>query len=264
MKKWIFLTVLAVLASSVTGYADAKKEKVIGATVGDFADLVREQLKPALEKKGYKIRLTEFTDYVQPNIALAEGSLDLNIFQHKPYLEQFAKEKGLDLQAVAQVPTAPLGLYAGKRKTLADVKEGSSVAVPNDPTNLARALVILADQGWIELPAKIDAFKVTPQQIKKNIKKIEIIQLEAAQIPRALLDVDYAIINGNYVVSSGMDLTSALAVEKSDSYVNWAVVRKKDVNDVFVKDVQEILNSQDFRTYAKKRFKGYKYPSSWK
>lgn len=261
MKKFLVFFLLFVLNLNVSFSAT---EKIIGATVGDFAELSRESLKPLLEKRGYAIKVVEFTDYVQPNIALAEGSLDLNIFQHKPYLDQFAKEKGLNLTAIAQVPTAPLGIYPGKLKTLAAVKNGSTVAMPNDPTNLARALLMLADLKWIELPAKIDPFKVSPQDITKNPKNIKIVQLEAAQIPRALLDVDYAIINGNYVVSSGLSLTSKLAPEKSDAYVNWAVIKTKDAQGDFAKAVKEVLNSKEFQTYAKNKFKGYKYPSSWK
>ncbi len=262
MKKFLCFSLLSIL--SISSAIAAPAEKVIGATVGDFADLSRESLKPLLEKKGFKVRVVEFTDYVQPNIALAEGSLDLNIFQHKPYLDQFAKEKGLDLKPIAQVPTAPMGIYAGKTKALAGVKNGSSVAVPNDPTNLARALLILADLKWIELPAKIDPFKVSPMDIVKNPKNIKVVQLEAAQIPRALQDVDFAIINGNYVVSSGMSLTSKLAPEKSDAYINWAVVRTKEAQSDFAKAVTEALNSKEFQTYAKNKFKGYKYPSTWK
>ena len=261
MKKLLLLSLLSVLPLS---FSHAATEKVIGATVGDFAELSKESLKPLLEKKGFKIRVVEFTDYVQPNIALSEGSLDLNIFQHRPYLDQFAKEKGLDLKPIAQVPTAPLGIYAGKIKSLAAVKNGSSVAVPNDPTNLARALLILADLKWIELPAKIDPFKVSPADIVKNTKNIKIVQLEAAQIPRALQDVDFAIINGNYVVSSGMSLTSKLAPEKSEAYINWAVVRTKDANNDFSKAVVEALNSKEFQAYAKNKFKGYRYPTTWK
>lgn len=262
MKKFLVLSLMSLL--SITPAMSATAEKVIGATVGDFADLSRESLKPLLEKKGYKIRVVEFTDYVQPNIALAEGSLDLNIFQHRPYLEQFAREKGLDLRPIAEVPTAPLGIYAGKIKTLAAVKEGSTVAMPNDPTNLARALLLLADLNWITLPQKIDPFKVSPLDIVKNPKKLKLVQLEAAQIPRSLQDVDYAIINGNYVVSSGMSLTSKLAPEKSNAYINWAVVRSKDAQSAFAKDVIAALNSKEFQTYAKNKFKGYKYPSTWK
>lgn len=261
MKKLLFISLMGLLSSS---FSFAATEKVIGATVGDFAELSKESLKPLLEKKGFKIRVVEFTDYVQPNIALAEGSLDVNIFQHRPYLDQFAKEKGLDLKAIAQVPTAPLGIYAGKTKSLAAVKNGSSVAVPNDPTNLARALLILADLKWIELPAKIDPFKVAVKDITKNTKNINIVQLEAAQIPRALQDVDFAIINGNYVVSSGLSLESKLAPEKSEAYINYAVVRTKDAQSEFGKAIVEALNSKEFQAYAKKKFKGYRYPTSWK
>lgn len=261
MKKWLLLSLVSLLSIS---QAMSATEKVIGATVGDFADLSRESLKPLLEKKGYKVRVMEFTDYVQPNIALSEGSLDLNIFQHRPYLEQFAKEKGLSLTPIAQVPTAPLGIYPGKLKKLSDVKNGSTVAMPNDPTNLARALLILADLKWIELPAKYDPFMIAPKDIVKNPKNIKIVQLEAAQIPRATQDVDFAIINGNYVVSSGMSLTSKLMGEKSDAYINWAVVRSKEAQSDFAKAVIEALNSKEFQAYAKNKFKGYKYPSSWK
>ena len=261
MKKFFILALAGLLSTTQTF---AATEKVIGATVGDFADLSKESLKPLLEKKGFKVRVMEFTDYVQPNIALSEGSLDLNIFQHKPYLEQFAKEKGLKLSPLAQVPTAPLGIYPGKLKSLAAVKSGSTVAMPNDPTNLARALLILADLKWIELPAKYDPFKISPLDIVKNPKNIKIVQLEAAQIPRALQDVDYAIINGNYVVSSGMSLTSKLMAEKSDAYINWAVIRTSEVNSDFGKAVIEALNSKEFQAYAKNKFKGYKYPSNWK
>jgi D-methionine transport system substrate-binding protein len=252
------------LLTAIPAFAASTPEKTIGATVGDFADLVRESLIPLLEKQGIHARLVEFTDYVQPNVALAEGSLDLNIFQHKPYLDQFAKERKLALAPLTQVPTAPLGLYGGKLKSLTEVKDRATIAVPNDPTNLARALTILADLGWITLPAKIDPFKITPSDIRENKMNLKIVELEAAQIPRALADVDYAVINGNYVVSAGLSLTAALAREKSDAYVNWAVVRSADLNSPFAKAVKEALRSKEFRGYAKSKFVGYKFPSDWK
>jgi D-methionine transport system substrate-binding protein len=264
MKKLLSLFLVTVLTTNIVVAAENSKDKVIGTTIGDFADIVKDMLGPGLEKRGYKVRLVEFSDYVQPNIALAEGSLDLNIFQHKPYLDDFKKQKGLALTPIAQVPTAPLAIYPGKKKSLADVKAGDSVALPNDPTNLARALLLLQDLKWIELPKNINAFTVAPKDIKTNIKNIKIVQLEAAQIPRSLQDVEYAIINGNYVVSSGMKLTTALLQEKSDAYVNWAVIRTKEEKSKFGTDVLEILNSKEFQTYSKKKFPGYKYPTSWK
>ncbi|WP_200860198.1 MetQ/NlpA family ABC transporter substrate-binding protein [Pseudobdellovibrio exovorus] len=270
--KWFSFTfgVTALFLTSTTVQAQtpspaAKKQNItIGATVGDFADLVKHGLRPQLEKKGYKVKLVEFTDYVTPNLALAEGRLDANIFQHKPYLDQFAKEKGLKLSAVAQVPTAPLGLYAGKLKSLDEVKEESKIAIPNDATNLSRALTILSDLGWVEISKNANPLLVGTKDITKNPKKLKIVLLEAAQLPRALADVDYAVINGNYATSAGMALTSALTQEKSDLYVNWAVVTEKNKDSVFTKDLVEVLNSEELKKYANTKFKGYKFPTSWK
>ncbi|TFV04542.1 hypothetical protein E4T85_20625, partial [Bacillus stratosphericus] len=131
--------------------APEKQEIVFGTTVGDFGDMVKDHIQPALEQKGYKVKLIEFTDYVRPNLALAEGALDINIFQHKPYLDDFKKEHKLDITEIFQVPTAPLGIYPGKLKSLDEVKDGSSVSAPNDPSNFARALVMLNELGWIKL-----------------------------------------------------------------------------------------------------------------
>lgn len=256
---------IALLLVSLNAYAfnPSSKEIVIGTTPGDFAELVKDGLRPELEKKGYKVRLVEFSDYVTPNIALAQGALDVNIFQHKPYLDQFAEEKGLKLTALSQVPTAPLGIYAGKAKALTQVKAGTTVSVPNDPSNLARGLVILADLKWIELPANADLLRVTPRDIAKNLKGIKIVQLEAAQLPRSREDVDFAIINGNYATLSGLKLTDALFQERSDAYVNWAVTKTADVKTVHIQEVQKALNSDGFKKYAKNRFKGYKLPRGW-
>lgn len=256
-----FITAALLTLLSLSSFA---REIIIGTTPGDFAEMVKVGLRPELEKNGHTVKLVEFSDYVTPNIALAQGALDVNIFQHKPYLEQFAAEKGLKLSPLAQVPTAPLGIYAGKSKSLAQVKSGTTVAVPNDPSNLARALVILAELKWIELPAKADVLRVTPQDISKNLKGIKIIQLEAAQLPRSREDVDFAIINGNYATLSGLKLTDALAQEKSDAYVNWAVTKTSDLKAPHIVAVVNALNSESFKKYAKNRFKGYKLPSNWK
>lgn len=245
-------------------YDEKNKVITIGTTVGDFSILVNQGLKPELEKRGYKIKHIEFTDYVRPNIALSEGALDVNIFQHKPYLDEFAKEKNLQLSVLAPVPTAPLGLYPGKLKTLADFKEGGSVAIPNDPTNLARALVIFHELGWIKLAKSVNPLKASVKDIEKNLKNIKIVQLEAAQLPRSLTDVDFAVINGNYATASGIAIASALAREKNDNYINYAVVRSTDLKVGFAKDFADVLRSSTFKTFAKNRFKGYKFPAEWK
>lgn len=253
-------------ASAAAPSADngaAKKEIVFGTTVGDFGDMVKQQIQAELEKKGYTVKLVEFTDYVRPNLALAEGELDINVFQHKPYLDDFKKEHNLDITEAFQVPTAPLGLYPGKLKSLEEVKDGSTVSAPNDPSNFARALVMLNELGWIKLKDGINPLTASKADIAENLKNIKIVELEAAQLPRSRADVDFAVVNGNYAISSGMKLTEALFQEPSFAYVNWSAVKTADKDSQWLKDVTEAYNSDAFKAYAHKRFEGYKYPAAW-
>jgi len=250
-------------ASGTPAVSAEKKDIVIGTTVGDFGDMVKDQIQPAMAKKGYNVKLVEFTDYVRPNLALAEGELDINVFQHKPYLDDFKKEHKLDITEAFQVPTAPLGLYPGKLKSLDEVKEGSSVSAPNDPSNFARALVMLNELGWIKLKDGVNPLTASKADIAENPKNIKIVELEAAQLPRSRADVDFAIVNGNYAMSSGMKLTEALFQEPSFAYVNWAAVKTADKDSQWLKDVTEAYNSDEFKVYAHKRFEGYKYPAAW-
>lgn len=253
----------AASASAAADNGAAKKEIVFGTTVGDFGDMVKEQIQPELEKKGYTVKLVEFTDYVRPNLALAEGELDINVFQHKPYLDDFKKEHNLDITEVFQVPTAPLGLYPGKLKSLEEVKDGSTVSAPNDPSNFARVLVMLDELGWIKLKDGINPLTASKADIAENLKNIKIVELEAAQLPRSRADVDFAVVNGNYAISSGMKLTEALFQEPSFAYVNWSAVKTADKDSQWLKDVTEAYNSDAFKAYAHKRFEGYKYPAAW-
>lgn len=243
--------------------AEVKKEIRFGTTPGDFADMVKEQIQPMLEKQGYTVKLTEFPDYVTPNKALAEGAIDINVFQHKPYLDGFKAEHNLDLTEIFQVPTAPLGLYPGKLKSLDEVKDGSTVSVPNDPSNFARALVMLNELGWVKLKNGIDPLKASKADIAENLKSIQLVEIEAANLPRSRADVDFAVVNGNYAMSSGMKLTETLFQEPSFAYVNWSAVKTADKDSQWLKDVTEAYNSDEFKTYAKQRFAGYKYPASW-
>ncbi|CUA85454.1 MULTISPECIES: MetQ/NlpA family ABC transporter substrate-binding protein [Gulbenkiania] len=269
MRRTVLKTLAAVslgLAFSASAWAadPAKKEIVIGTTVGDFGDMVKQSIKPILEKKGYSVKLVEFTDYVRPNLALQEGSLDVNVFQHKPYLDNFAKEHNLSLTPVFQVPTAPLGIYPGKLKSLKDVKAGSTLAAPNDPTNFARALVMLNDLGWVKLKPGINPLTASEHDIAQNVKNVKIVPLEAAQLPRSRGDVDFSVINGNYATSSGIKLTEAIYQEKSYAYVNWGVVRSADVQKPWVKDVVAAYKSPEFKAWAKQKYAGYKLPADWK
>lgn len=250
-------------AAAASAVVVEKSEIRFGSTPGDFADMIKEQIQPALEKQGYKVTLTEYPDYVTPNKALAENAIDINVFQHKPYLDSFKDEHKLDLVEVFQVPTAPLGMYAGKIAKLEDVKDGSTVAVPNDPSNFARALVMMHELGWLKLKDNIDPLKASKADIAENSKNIKLVEMEAANLPRSRQDVDFAVVNGNYAMSSGMKLTEALFQEPSFAYVNWSAVRTADKDSKWVKDVEAAYNSDEFKTYAKTKFAGYKYPAAW-
>ena len=179
---------------------------------------------------------------------MAENAIDINIFQHKPYLDGFKAEHNLDLTEVFQVPTAPLGLYGGKLTALDQVKDGSTVSVPNDPSNLARALVMLKELGWIKLKDGIDPLKAAVSDIAENTRNIKLVEMEAANLPRSRQDVDFAIVNGNYAMSSGMKLSETLFQEPSFAYVNWAAVRTADKDSQWVKDVADAYNSTDAST----------------
>ncbi|MDK4649591.1 MetQ/NlpA family ABC transporter substrate-binding protein [Kingella kingae] len=240
-----------------------KTEIRFGVTPGDFGDQVRDSIQAILEKKGYKVTVTEYPDYVTPNKALAENAIDINVFQHKPYLDSFKAEHKLDLVEAFQVPTAPLGMYGGKLTALDQVKDGVSVSVPNDPSNFARALVMLNDLGWIKLKDGIDPLKASKADIAENTKNIQLVEMEAANLPRSRQDVDFAIVNGNYAMSSGMKLTETLFQEPSFAYVNWSAVRTTDKDSQWVKDVTDAYNSDEFKSYANTKFVGYKFPATW-
>ncbi len=243
--------------------AEAKKEIKIGTTPGDFANMVKESIKPIMENKGYTVTLIEFTDYVRPNLALNDGDIDLNVFQHKPYLDQFKAEHKLDITEVFQVPTAPLGLYSGKLKSLDEVKDGVSVSAANDPSNFARALVMLDDLGWLKLKENINPLTASKKDIAENPKNIKIVELEAAQLPRSRDDVDFAVVNGNYAMDSGMKLTDTLFQEPSFAYVNWSAIRTADKDQQWVKDITDAYNSDEFKAYTDQKFAGYKLPAAW-
>lgn len=263
--KYPSLLALSLVAATLPLWAadPAKEEIVIGTTVGDFADMVTDTIKPQLEADGYRVKLVEFTDYVSPNIALADGSLDVNCFQHKPYLESFARDRGLSLSPLTQVPTGPMGLYSGKKQHLDEITAGSTVAIPNDPSNQARALLMLQDLGWLTLKVGINPLKASEFDVTDNPHDIKLILLEAAQLPRSREDVDFVVINGNYAASSGIAFKTGLFLERSYDFINWVVVRTEDKEKPFAKAVMAAYNSAAFRDYAKGRFADYKWPQSW-
>lgn len=258
LRRTLILSAVSLAFAANGAFAKDPKELVIGTSAGPYADQLKIGIKPILEKQGYKVRIVEFNDYVQPNHALAEGSLNANVFQHIVYLNKFITDNKLPLSPLITVPTAPIALYSKKHKSLAEIKDGATIAMPNDPTNQARALVVLAQLGWIKLKPNADPLRASERDIVENTKKLKIIPLEAAQLPRSMDDTDYAFVNGNFAVAAGMKLTSALVKEKiSDSYINLVAIRTADKGQPWVKDLEAAYRSQAFLDITNKSFPGY-------
>lgn len=252
------LAALAALAFAADVHAKDPKELVIGTSAGPYADQVRFGIKPILERQGYKVKIIEFNDYIQPNFALAEGSLDANVFQHIVYLTRFATEHKLALSELITVPTAPIAIYSRRHKSLDEARAGSTVALPNDPTNQARALVMLEQLGWIRLKPNTDPVKASEKDIAANPKGVKLLPLEAAQLPRSLQDADYAFVNGNYALASGLKLTEALRREAvSRNYVNLVAVRTADKDKPFARDLADAYRSREFLAWTEKNNPGY-------
>lgn len=239
----------------------AKKALKIGATAGPYSDMVTKAIKPIMEKKGYSIEVVEFNDYVQPNKALANGSLDANLFQHIIYLKKFAADNNLDLKDVVSVPTAPMGLYSKKYKSIDEIKEGSSLTIANDPTNLARSLLLLQDAGLVTMKKDADPAKISEKDIDQNPKKLKVQPIEAAQLPRTVDSADLALVPGNFALAAKMDLTSALKLENmAENYRNVLAVKTKDIDAEFAKDLKAAIQSPEFEKTIDEQFKGFSKP----
>jgi len=252
---------VGIVATQATAFAQDKKTVTLGATAGPNFDQLKLGIQPVLERKGYSVKLVEFNDYVQPNIALAQGSLDANLFQHVIYLRKFAADKGLDLVDVIKAPIAPLGLYSKSRKSLADIRDGDRITLPNDPSNLARALVFLEQNGLIKVKADVDPLRITEKDVAENPRKLKFIPIEAAQLPRTLDDAAFAIINGNFAIASGLKLTEAVVLEKTpDHYLNVVAVRTADKDKPLTRDIVAAFQSAEYRAALDKHFQGYARP----
>lgn len=255
------IAVFTLAACSSTSGESKEKEVTLGATAGPYTDMVNKAIKPSLEKKGYKVKVVEFSDYIQPNLALSKGDLDANLFQHKIYMENFAKEKNLKLSEVIIVPTAPMGLYSNKFRSLEEIKEGSTLAIPNDPVNLARTLIMLQDAKLITIKENINQLTASEKDIKDNPKNLKFKPLEAAQLPRAVQSADVAAVPGNFALAAKMDLLDALQLENMpDTYRNRVVVNTKDLESTFAKDIKEVVESKEFEEVIDKEFKGFGKP----
>lgn len=215
-----------------------------GVAPGPYGDMVNLAIKPELVKKGYKVVVREFSDYVQPNLALANGSIDANLFQHTLYLEKFAADKGLKISPLITVPTASMGFYSKKIKSLDELKKGDVVTLSNDATNLARGLRFLQSIGLVTIKADIDPTKASEKDILENPRGLVFKPMEAAQLPRTLDSVTASLVNGNFALASGMKLSSAIKLETLDENLkNVIAVRTDDLDKPFVKDTKAIVES---------------------
>ena len=235
---------------------DASKTIKVGVTAGPHAEIM-EEVKKVAEKNGLKIQIVEFNDYIQPNVALNQGDIDLNSYQHQPYLDNMVKDRKFDLVSVGKTVIFPMGIYSKKIKTLKELKDGALLAIPNDPTNGGRALLLLEKQGLIKLKPGT-GLNAAVTDIVENPKNLKIKELDAAQIPRSLDDIDFAAINTNYAMTAGLVPTKdAIAIEDANSpYSNIIAVRAKDKdNPVYAKFVKA-YQSEEVKKFVAEHFKG--------
>lgn len=254
------LRLIAAALALSAGMAAAEDIKV-GVTPGEHAEIM-EQVVPLAAAKGLNIDVIEFSDYVVPNAALADGDLDANSFQHVPFLENQIKDRGFDLVVVAKTITTPMGVYSKKLESLDELPKGANVAIPNDPTNGGRALLVLADEGVIKVNP--DAGLVpSVLDITENPKNLKFRELDAAQLPRALEDADAAVINTNFALAAGINpREDSIAMEKANSpYANVIAVRKGDEEKPWVKTLVEVYHSPEIKDYIETKYEGAVIPA---
>ena len=236
----------------------------VAATAGPHAEIL-EAAKPIVAEQGYDLQVTVFDDYVQPNNVVESGEIDANYFQHIPYLESFNAEQGTHLVNVGGIHYEPFGIYAGTESDLANISDGATIAVPNDTTNEARALLLLQDNGLITLDEDA-GINATILDIKENPHNIEFVELEAAQVPKVLGEVSFAVINGNYALDAGLNAkTDALATETSDSlaaqtYVNIIAVKEGNEENEGVKALVNVLKSDEIKKFIEETYEGAVVP----
>ncbi|MCI6085475.1 MetQ/NlpA family ABC transporter substrate-binding protein [Selenomonas sp.] len=248
-------------STTVTSSSGAKTLKV-GATAVPHAEIL-EQAKPLLAKEGIDLQIVEFNDYVQPNLALNDKELDANYFQHEPYLKNFIDEhKEVKLVNAAGVHIEPMGIYSHKVKKLDELQDGASIAIPNDPTNGGRSLLLLEKAGLLKLKEGVGE-KATVQDIVENPKHLKFQEVEAAQVPRTLDDVDAAIINSNFAMQVPLDPTKdAMFIEDSTSpYVNIIAVRAGDESRPEIQALIKVLHSDEIKNFINEKYKGAVVPA---
>ncbi|MDU4961580.1 MAG: MetQ/NlpA family ABC transporter substrate-binding protein [Sporomusaceae bacterium] len=264
MKKLRVVLLVAFAALLLTGCGGAKQDAPkaadkplkVGVTAGPHAEIM-DVVKKIAEKDGLAIQVVEFNDYIQPNVALNEGDIDVNSFQHEPYLDNIVKDRKFELVSIAKTVIFPMGLYSTKVKNLNELPSGAVVAIPNDPTNGGRALALLEAKGLLKLKPGL-GHKATVADITENPKSVKIRELDAAQIPRSLADVDLAAINTNYAMTAGLvPVKDAIALEDGNSpYANIIVSRTKDKDNPAFQKLIKVYQSDEVKKFIQEHFKG--------
>lgn len=234
--------------------AAVKNEISVGITPG-YSEQVMEYVAKEAAKQGLTVNIKTFSDYVTPDQALAAGDIDLNSFQHGPFLQAFNEKNGTHLVSIGNTYLAPLRVYSNKITSIKDVPDGAKVSIPNDPSNGGRALLLLDHNGLLKLKPGTDPTKATINDIAENPKKLEIIELEAAQLPRSLDDVTISVINAGYAKSANLDSKKALATEDNTSpYVNIIAAREQDKDNPTYQKFVKIFQSDNVRKYINDNF----------
>ena len=256
--------VLGTVGTSVVFAADDDKTITVAASETPHSEIL-EAAKPILEEEGYDLEVTVFDDYVQPNEVVESGDFDANYFQHIPYLEQFNEEKGTHLVNAGGIHYEPFGIYPGTKDSLDDLEDGDSIAVPNDTTNEARALLLLQDNGIITLKEGA-GLNATVKDIAENPHNVEIVELEAAQVARVTGETAYVVLNGNYALEAGFSVgKDALAYEKSDSeaaktYVNVIAVKEGNEDSEKIQALVDVLKSDEIKDFINEKYDGAVIP----
>ena len=261
-RHWLGWMAVAAAGFSPMG-AWAQRERVkVGVTAGPHAQIMEVVKQVAAQTQGLDIDIVEFSDYVQPNAALNDGALDANSYQHQPYLDQQVKDRGYALSNAALTVNFPMGVYSKRLRKLAELKEGARIGLPNDPTNGGRALLVLQHAGLITLRPGA-GLKATPIDVTKNPKRLKFVELDAAQLPRSLADLDAAAINTNYALPAGLNPEKdALFQEAAKGpYANLLAVRTADLNKPWVAKLIKAYHSEPVRTFIAREFKGSVFPA---
>jgi D-methionine transport system substrate-binding protein len=272
MKKYISLLLTGVLSlgllsgcGSSTQQTNANKKQVVKIGITGDDHKVWDKVKEKLAKENIDLQVVSFSDYVRPNLALSDGEIDLNSFQHYAYFNKFKKEHNLQLTAIGETVLAPLAVYSKKIKSIKDIQNGAKIAIPNDATNEGRGLNLLQSAGLIKLKDGVGALP-TLKDISENTKNIQFVELVATQIPRSLEDVDAAIINSGVAIDAKLNpvkdsiLIEDVANEKAKSYINIIAAREKDKDNAVYKKVVKAYQSDDIKQFIKEAYKGAQVP----